>query len=94
MGKTSFMPLSHLTALRAFEVASRRGSLKAAAIELYVTESAVSRLVRQLELAAGTYLFERKHRRLELTDIGREFAQELTPAFERIRYAGDVVGKR
>lgn len=94
MRKTSFAALSHLTALRAFEVAARLGSLKAAAVELCVTESAVSRLVRQLEQATGTYLFERKHRRLELTDIGRDLAQELTPAFERIRHAGDIVVER
>lgn len=94
MRKSSFNALSHLTALRAFEVAARLGSLKAAAVELCVTESAVSRLVRQLEQATGTYLFERKHRRLELTDVGRELAQELTPAFERIRSAGEFVVDR
>jgi LysR family transcriptional regulator, glycine cleavage system transcriptional activator len=94
MRKTSFNALSHLTALRAFEVAARLGSLKAAAVELYVTESAVSRLVRQLEQVTGTHLFERKHRRLELTEVGKELAQELTPAFERIRHAGDRVVDR
>ena len=91
MRKGSFNALSHLNALRAFEVAARLGSLKAAAVELCVTESAVSRLVRQLEEVAGTYLFERKHRRIELTEIGRALAQDLTPAFERIRAAGELV---
>ncbi len=45
--------LPPLTALRAFEAAARRASFKAAAAELYVTPTAISHQLRQLEAWLG-----------------------------------------
>ncbi len=93
MSRPQFNALNHLTALRAFEAAARLGSFKAAAEELFVTDSAVSRQIRQLEEAAGVHLFLRRNRRVELTAEGRGFARELQPAFQQIRRAGaDLAG--
>lgn len=94
MTKNHFNILAHLTAARAFEAVARLGSMKLAAAELCVTESAVSRLVRQLEDFSGVVLFERKHRRLELTEIGRLVAAELTPALDQIRRASSIITER
>lgn len=86
-----FRPLAHLTALRAFEAAARSGSFGAAALELDVTPGAVSRLIRQLEAAAGIRLFERLHRGIRLTGAGERLARVVAPAFDRLRGLGEVL---
>jgi LysR family transcriptional regulator, glycine cleavage system transcriptional activator len=91
MTKPCFNPLDQLTAIRAFEAASRLGSFREAAAELCVTDGAVSRLIRQLEQASGVQLFERRHRRIEPTTAGHAFAREVQPAFERMRRAGEYL---
>ena len=62
--------LPPLTALRAFEATARRLSFTAAADELHVTQSAVSRQVRILEAHLEQKLFVRLTRRIELTRAG------------------------
>jgi LysR family transcriptional regulator, glycine cleavage system transcriptional activator len=73
-----------LTALRSFEAAGRLLSFSNAAEELFVSQAAISRQVRELEAAAGTALFERLHRRVTLTAEGQALLQELTSSFDRI----------
>ena len=60
-----------LNALKAFEVAGRTGSFTRAAELLNVTQSAVSRQVRQLEAQLGETLLLRHHHHLELSAAGR-----------------------
>ena len=50
----------HLTALRAFEAATRTGSFRLAADDLGLTPSAVSHAIRGLEQDLGTVLFNAK----------------------------------
>ncbi|EIK96237.1 LysR family transcriptional regulator [Pseudomonas sp. M47T1] len=50
----------------------RHGSFTAAATELFVTQSAVSKQMRQLEDSLGVPLFERKPRGVSLTSAGDE----------------------
>ena len=76
--------LPPLNALRAFEAFSRRGSMTAAAEELYVTHGAVSRQVKQLEDALGVVLVEGPRNRLRLTEEGARLAASLTTAFDAI----------
>ena len=64
--------LPSLDLLRGFEAAARHGSFTRAAEELFLTQSAVSRQVLALEEHLGKALFERRHRRIELTDAGRK----------------------
>ncbi|NKB56320.1 MAG: transcriptional regulator GcvA [Alphaproteobacteria bacterium] len=73
-----------LNALRAFEAASRHGSLSGAATELSVTTGAVSRQISRLESYLDDTLFFRNPRGVELTAKGLTYANALTEAFDRI----------
>ena len=76
--------LPSLNGLRAFEAAARLGSFTAAAVELGVTQTAVSRLVRLLEARFGFALFERRPNRLALTTRGSLYQAGLSQAFDAI----------
>lgn len=76
--------LPSLNALKAFETAARMGSISRAADELHVTQSAVSRQIRQLEEEMGLTLFRRVHRGIALTPDGRVLAESLTSSFRAI----------
>lgn len=67
-----FARLPSLNSFRAFEAAARLRSFKDAAAELYVTPTAISHQIRQLEAQMGTQLFERKTRSVVLTREGEE----------------------
>jgi LysR family glycine cleavage system transcriptional activator len=82
-----------IAALRAFEAAARHGQLTAAAEELAVTHSAVSRHVSHLEAFIGTQLFEGARNRPRLTAEGRVFGYALTAAFDQIEDALRIVTK-
>lgn len=60
-----------LVVLQAFESAARHGSFTQAAAELNLTQSAVSRQIRSLELQLGVNLFERVRRQVILSATGR-----------------------
>lgn len=70
--------LPPLNALRAFEAVARHQSITAAAEELCVTHSAVSRHVAKLEDYLGVKLFTREHQRLTLNSRGGDYASRLT----------------
>jgi LysR family glycine cleavage system transcriptional activator len=76
--------LPSLNALHAFEVAARHMSLKAAAEELNVSQSAVSHQIKGLEEALGITLFIRRTRGVELTRKGKIYYPILRSAFESI----------
>jgi LysR family glycine cleavage system transcriptional activator len=73
-----------LTALRSFEAAGRRLNFSRAAEELYVSQAAISRQIRELEALIGKPLFERLHRQIALTDAGRRLLDQVTPSFDAI----------
>ncbi len=73
-----------LNALRAFESSARHLSFTRAALELRVTQAAVSQQVRQLEERLGCTLFKRLPRGLGITDEGRALLPVLSDAFSRI----------
>lgn len=73
-----------LRALRAFQVAGRHLSFKVAADELFITPSAVSQQVRNLESFLGIDLFFRRTRALELTDAGQKYHEFLDGMFARL----------
>ena len=77
-----FMP--SFAVLRSFECAARHQSFTLAAEELSLTQSAVSRQIKELELAIGADLFRRVGRRVELTDRGAAFAADLRLDLEQI----------
>src|SRR4051812_32740326 len=73
-----------LNALRAFEASARHLSFTRAAIELCVTQAAVSHQVKGLEARLGVQLFRRLPRGLGLTDEGHALLPELGESFDRI----------
>lgn len=56
--------------LRYFWAVARLGTLRQAAVELHVSEPAVSAQIQKLQLRMGIQLFEKKGRRLALTPEG------------------------
>ena len=57
--------------LRAFHAVARTGSFTQAAVQLHVSQPAVSDHVRKLELACGASLFIRHARGTRMTELGR-----------------------
>ncbi len=70
--------------LRAFEAVSRHLNFRAAAEELALTQSAVSRQIQSLEDEVGSSLFLRHTRAVELTSAGALLLRAVAPALERI----------
>jgi DNA-binding transcriptional LysR family regulator len=68
----------------------RTRSFAAAARELRVDPSSVSRSVASLEAELGVRLFQRSTRRIELTEAGALFAQRLDPLLEELRQAREA----
>jgi LysR family transcriptional regulator, glycine cleavage system transcriptional activator len=85
--------LPNLSALRAFEAAARHQSFARAAAELFVTHSAISHQIRGLESELGVSLFARVGRRVVLTELGREYAEQINSAFVHIALATQGLSK-
>jgi LysR family glycine cleavage system transcriptional activator len=75
--------LPSLTSLAAFEASARHLSFKDAARELNVTPGAVSRQIKLLEEEAGTLLFKRVHRGVQLAAAGEDLRAVLSQSFTR-----------
>lgn len=80
---TALRPLRvpQISALKTFEVAARHESFVRAAAELHVTHGAVSKQIRALEEELGELLFERRNRRVFLTERGRQLSGSLSTVF-------------
>ncbi len=81
--RSSARPLA-LDNLRTFAAVARTLSFRAAADELHLTQSAVSRRVQALEDDLGLALFVRDTRKVEPTHAGEALLQAVTPALDRI----------
>lgn len=79
--------LPRLDLLRSFEAAARTLSFTLAAKELFLTQSAVSRQIQQIEAGLGVPLFERRHRALALTEAGQVLQRAVVDCLERLRDA-------
>jgi DNA-binding transcriptional LysR family regulator len=77
-------PLPSLNALLVLEVAVRHRSFTRAAVELGVTQAAISRQIAQLEQELDTPLFERRHRAVLPTPAGQMLASTLALSFSNI----------
>lgn len=65
-----------LEELQAFVAIADKGSFKAAAEALFLSQPALSRRIDKLEHGLGERLIERSTRRLAFTNVGREFLPE------------------
>ncbi len=82
--RKSLPPLDYFLA---FEVTGRTGSFAAAAREMNISESAVSRKVKLLEEYYQTSLFMRGHRSITITSEGADLLQSTTQALGVLRDA-------
>jgi LysR family glycine cleavage system transcriptional activator len=76
-----------LDLLHTFEAAARNLCFTEAGAELFLSQSAVSRQIQQLEASLGASLFERRHRALALTEAGRIMQRAVDDSLERLRDA-------
>ncbi|MDK4742845.1 LysR substrate-binding domain-containing protein [Rhizobium sp. LEGMi198b] len=83
--------LPSASALIIFEAAGRHQNFSRAAVELGMTQAAVSFAVRKLEDQLGVPLFHRGHRNVELTDIGERFHADVTVGLSRIQKSAEDI---
>jgi DNA-binding transcriptional LysR family regulator len=70
---------------------ARRGSFRAAAIDLDMSTTALSNAIAKLEADLGVRLFNRTTRSLSLTDAGRIFVEQVGPSLQEIKSALEAV---
>lgn len=76
-----------LTELDSVIAIVRRGSFRAAAIDLGVSTTTLSNAIGKLERQLGVRLFNRTTRSVSLTDAGRNFVDKVGPALQEIHDA-------
>ena len=81
MNRPSLPPLSRLPA---FDAAARHESFTAAAEELGLTQTAVTKQIAALEADLGVKLFDRRNRAVFLTEAGRAFGRVVGDALADI----------
>ncbi|WP_338240476.1 LysR family transcriptional regulator [Aurantiacibacter hainanensis] len=80
-----------LTDFEAVLAISRRGTFRAAALDLGMSTSALSNAIAKLEGQLGVRLFNRTTRSVSLTAAGQRFVDQVTPALKDIHQALDTV---
>ncbi len=85
------MHKSGMVELDAVVAVSRRGSFRAAAVDLGVSPTALSRAVNGLEARLGVRLFNRTTRSVSLTEAGEQFIARVAPALSELQSAMDGV---
>ncbi|WP_299151138.1 LysR substrate-binding domain-containing protein [uncultured Tateyamaria sp.] len=84
--------LPSIPALLAFEAVARLGSATAAAQDLSVTQSAISRQLKTLEAQIGAELLARQGRALVLTPAGRSYVAQVRDVLNRLGSASVAAG--
>ncbi|HEV7367649.1 LysR family transcriptional regulator [Arenibaculum sp.] len=85
------MERTGLNDLDAVVAIARRGSFRAAAIDLGMSTTALSHAIGKLEAGLGVRLFNRTTRSVALTDAGRLFVEQVGPALRDIHGALEAV---
>jgi DNA-binding transcriptional LysR family regulator len=84
MGRPGLIELEAVLAI------TRRGSFRAAALELGLSTTALSNAIGKLERDLGVRVFNRTTRSVSLTDAGRSFVAQVGPALQDIHAAIDA----
>ncbi|MFB2832148.1 LysR family transcriptional regulator [Aeromonas jandaei] len=79
--------LPNLSVLRAFEATVKHGSISKAAQTLHLTDGAVSRAVRELEVMLGFPLFLRKNRKIIPTEQALTLAEDISRGLDTLQLA-------
>ncbi|MET8542179.1 LysR family transcriptional regulator [Kitasatospora sp. NPDC004799] len=82
---TPVLPELPLQELECFAVLVHQLHFGRTAERLGVSQGRVSQLIKRLESRVGAPVFRRTSRRVELTELGRALAEQVVPAFERLR---------
>ncbi|GAB3481795.1 LysR substrate-binding domain-containing protein [Marinomonas epiphytica] len=77
--------LPPLNAIKAFESAARKLSFSQAALELNVTQGAISKQIKLLEAHLQTALFDRNANGISLTQAGKQFLPGIMQALQTIQ---------
>ena len=83
--------LPPLDLLVGFEAAARHLSFTKAGAELHLTQSAVSRQIKELEEQLGAPLFQRRHRALTLTEAGHQMYASTAQVLATMRAATERI---
>lgn len=81
----------NLRELEAVIAIARRGTFRAAAIDLGMSTTALSHTICRLEAGLGVRLFNRTTRSVSLTDAGRLFVQQVAPSLQDLHAALETV---
>lgn len=81
------MERTSLKELEAVIAIARRGTFRAAAIELGMSTTALSHTIGRLEAGLGVRLFNRTTRSVSLTDAGRLFMEQVAPSLQDLHVA-------
>jgi len=73
-----------LRGLRTFCIVAEHESFRDAADKLFITASAVSHQIRNLEDELGQKLFERRSRSIHLTEAGKSFYEDINPLINEL----------
>lgn len=79
--------------LRAFCMIAKRGTVSEAADNLFRTQSAVTRSVRELENTLGVTLFERHASGMMITDFGKCILPRALRAIAELRHIPEILSK-
>lgn len=80
-----------LAALRFFEAAARHLSFRRAAVELSVTQGAVSHQIKYLEQFLGCKLFYRLPKQIKLTEEGEQFVAVVSHALKELNQSAEAL---
>jgi LysR family transcriptional regulator, glycine cleavage system transcriptional activator len=81
--------LPPLFSIQVFEVAARQGNFSRAAVELHITQSAVSRQIQLLEHWCDQRLFARLGPKVQLTQAGHDLLARLSAPLNALHHAFD-----
>lgn len=79
------------SALKAFIAAARHMSFTQAGSDLNITAGAISRQIQSLEDFLGKKLFVRRHKKIELSETGRQYLAEIRTPLSRIAAASERI---
>ena len=85
---------SDLNDVRTFVAVAQAGTLTAAAKELQLPTSTVSRALTRLEKHLGVLLVQRSPRGLVLTDSGKDYLQSCRRALQTLRHGRELLEDR
>ena len=79
--------------LKAFVLTARHQSFSRAAEQLFITQSGMSVLVRELEAQLGFRLFDRTTRKVTLTEFGTKFLPIADRSLLELEAAASIIGR-